>query len=193
MSFLQRNARFLIALGGFAFCGVALFFVFSSITQKRHSATCMDNLRKLSSNIGSYREDFKKFPDLILWTERITKNIPACPAAKFNPETKGNMPGYAYNTQLMIMQKPTGSTKYPATTIVVSEQFPGFMTGSSCAPINRPGFESAEKPCSRHDGGANFIFADGHVRWLKPEQVESFTSEFDTTNGNRPTFIVAWE
>jgi prepilin-type processing-associated H-X9-DG protein len=193
MSFLKRNARLLVVLGGFAFCGVALFFVFNSLLQKRHSATCMDNLRKLSSNIGSYRKDFKKFPDLILWTERITKNIPVCPAVKLDPETKGSLPGYSYNQQLMVMQKPIGGPKYPATTIVVSEQLPGFMTATSCEPIRQAGFESAEKPCSRHDGGANFIFADGHVCWLKPEQVESYTNEYDTTNGNRPTFIVAWE
>ena len=25
----------------------------------------------------------------------------------------------------------------------------------------------------RHDGGSNFLFADGHVKWLKPDQVSS--------------------
>lgn len=31
------------------------------------------------------------------------------------------------------------------------------------------------KPSFRHEGGANYAFADGHVKWLRPTQVKDFT------------------
>jgi prepilin-type processing-associated H-X9-DG protein len=43
------------------------------------------------------------------------------------------------------------------------------------------------KAASRHSGGCNYVFMDGHVKWYRPEQVkctdtECWWSEEDLTN-----------
>ncbi len=35
----------------------------------------------------------------------------------------------------------------------------------------------------RHNGGANYLFVDGHVKWYKPEQISA-----NANTGNRPAF-----
>jgi len=45
--------------------------------------------------------------------------------------------------------------------------------------------QSSDSPAKRHLGGANYAFADGHVKWLKPEQI---TQEMPPKNKDIYTF-----
>jgi prepilin-type processing-associated H-X9-DG protein/prepilin-type N-terminal cleavage/methylation domain-containing protein len=84
---------------------------------------------------------------------------------------------------------PVGAVKHPANTIVVIETIPRVdMAGSVPPMVSLVDREQSEKDCHgdcdknlksdglmdtmagsiRHNGGVNYLFFDGHVKWLTP-------------------------
>ena len=92
---------------------------------------------------------------------------------------------YFFNVNLSASRTPGGlplsELTAPSATVLVTETTGGFATQP--APLNDPNesesgmanrFLSVDGPAAnRHDGGRNFLLADGHVRWLRPASVST--------------------
>ena len=92
---------------------------------------------------------------------------------------------YFFNVNLSASQTPGGlplsALTAPSATVLVTETTGGFA--AQPARLNDPDegesgmanrFLSVDGPvANRHDGGRNFLLADGHVRWLRPSAVST--------------------
>ena len=75
---------------------------------------------------------------------------------------------------------PLSEIGSPAVTVLVAEATGGGVLSNPCR-LNNPNetdsvlanrFVSVDGPAAnRHEGGRNFLLADGHVRWLRPQTV----------------------
>ncbi|MCW3054244.1 MAG: hypothetical protein JWN14_3414 [Chthonomonadales bacterium] len=115
--------------------------------------------------------------------------------------------GYAYN-QLLSRHSRTKTSKeyfgqnesyvvYPSLTVSIFDARPGILAlrkpDTARIPDEMRGIwrtdiindiMSLAPGASRHHGGANYVFADGHAKWLQPEQISSL----DQSDGVRPGF-----
>jgi prepilin-type processing-associated H-X9-DG protein len=97
---------------------------------------------------------------------------------------KSSYTDFWFNTNLSAINK--SSIASPRRTIVSGDGRDG--TEITDATYNKSGLPpdwltDHSKPCWRHLGGANYAFGDGHVKWLKP-------NEITTTPGQANTFAV---
>jgi len=126
---------------------------FGSARKKAQQTSCMSNLKQISLGLLMYQQDYSgRFPPSGDWQGVVfpyirNQQIFTCPAA---PQEQG----YAYNHQLdgLLGNQVT----QPAMT------FLGWDAGAAPPGVTPP---SGTTP-NRHNGGDNFAFADGHVKWL---------------------------
>jgi prepilin-type processing-associated H-X9-DG protein len=77
---------------------------------------------------------------------------------------------YGWNASLM-HGRAAGSVWDHSSTILVAEAF-GYACVATYPSNPNPTAEHWQVDC-RHHGGANFLFFDGHVRWMQPEATET--------------------
>ena len=117
---------------------------------------CQSNLKQISLGIMQYIQDYdEKFPRARAWTDILqpyvkSRQIFTCPALP-----TGKIGGYAFNQNLS--QFDQARIEGMSTTISVYE------TSNLGQNVFGPGTGRAY----RHFGGANFAYADGHVKWTK--------------------------
>ena len=115
--------------------------------------------------------------------------------------------GYGYNASLQTLEivdkekqlsrsvgKHESLVKYPSVTVVAGDMRVGVVAGfvpdteNPIFPLFLPELNqddtlSGQHPgATRHSGGANYVFADGHAKWFSPE---AFKGAFD---GKHPSF-----
>lgn len=128
-----------------------------------------------------------------------TDTFPHCPVAS-QPNIVGtngrkmDICGYAYNTFLnnQVHNKTTDTfvggldvlLVYPSSTITLLDARAGMLTmnqpdtghtkthGIWLASIPRSEILAQPEGAKRHYEGANYAFADNHVKWLRPEQIK---------------------
>jgi prepilin-type processing-associated H-X9-DG protein len=167
-----------------------VYFAISSLSAKSSQTSCLSNMRKMYQIVQAMHQDSHgSWPSLVEW-EPMTQGKFRCSSAPMPAETDKRYTGYAINNLLSGSRGIKGDVPYPGVTVIVSEQPLGVESASSCVKNTQPGYEYMETPCTRHQGKGNFLFADGHVRILAPEQVEGEVTEFDKATGNRYSFLV---
>ena len=115
-----------------------------------------------------------------------------CPTDPRTPQTTGgvtfNPLTYFANINLSAGADPAGlpqsALTAPSATVLLAEATGGGLAVSA-APLSDPDeslstfanqFVSVSAPgANRHEGGRDFLLADGHVRWLRPEAVSTGT------------------
>ncbi|MDQ3812628.1 MAG: DUF1559 domain-containing protein, partial [Armatimonadota bacterium] len=155
--------------------------------------SCQSNLQQIVFGIRQYTADYDgKFPLISVsnaperysppygWADAVmayTKSsaIYQCPSEPFTPALTSNMSGFSdywYNGNLSGLRKK--AVAYPQSTLLLGE---GSMdVDVADARYSKTSLPAAwltdrTKPPWRHLGGANYLFTDGHVKWLKPNQV----------------------
>jgi prepilin-type processing-associated H-X9-DG protein len=180
-----------------------LIFITTNILNKRNEGTCFSNLNKLNQAIGLYMQDYDNcYPVISAWENYLPKKYASiqCPGAsrKVTEIKKTGFYGYAINESFLGYMASDGLTfrtmkkdkiPFPANTIFVYESAAGILKGSSLIsfPEINPDELSYEKAWLRHRGGSNILFADGHVRWYKKEDIHD-TNDYDGNDGIKPTF-----
>jgi len=93
------------------------------------------------------------------------------------PSIGGSSNGYGWNLNYMGGRSgiPIANIKMPAETIWIADANAGYIPAPNCAtaswgssvttPLCSP--NAPQRILERHNGGANFVWADGHVKWMK--------------------------
>lgn len=183
-------------------CVLGFWLLFTTFRRQQavvHRSSCVDNLRGIGIALNQYALDNDEFyPSTAVWNDAplTLPGIRGCPAAAplaRLPRLKADgVPGYAFNR--ILGERKRAEVVYPATTVIVCEQAAGIALTRAVDPY--AGFplypKGMEKGWLRHDGGANYLFCDGHVKWFAPEAVHSDTANdvLDLNDGKSPTFVL---
>lgn len=121
-------------------------------------------------------------------------------------QVRGYITGYAYNAtintynyvhrivdgRIITERNPTTDKDiiYPATTVNFFDA--ALDSPLAAAPDPNEGITpypyDAERGWERHNGGANYLFCDGHVRWLHADQV--LHGNPNINDGTKPSFAL---
>ncbi|HEX8464976.1 MAG TPA: H-X9-DG-CTERM domain-containing protein [Abditibacterium sp.] len=126
-------------------------------------AICQTNLKQIALGIAQYTQDYdEKYPLAKPWTDVVkpyvkTEAIFTCPAL-----SKGQKYGYAYNSKLSNkMEQQVAQTNQTVSLYETSV-------------LKRNAYGVGENRAFRHQNGANYAFADGHVKWFPKTATPSF-------------------
>jgi prepilin-type processing-associated H-X9-DG protein len=140
-----------------AVVAIILFPVFARAREKSRQASCLSNLKQIGLAVQMYAQDYDDvYPAAYNWADGLTPYIKyngvfICPVARDRRQ-----PSYAYNVSL---------DRQPTQTIAQAVKAP--LAFDSRSGLNMSGGPELVEP--RHDGGANFAFADGHAKWWRKE------------------------
>ena len=152
-----------------------------------YRSTCQSNLKQIDLVIHMYSQDYdQKLPPAIIgnksvgWAEALSPytesmRIFQCPSVKNDWQRNPNLPGF---TDYWMNWNLSGTNQTELNNlqqIILSGDGDGDSPEStaSYSIIQVPASwkTSTYSPAKRHLDGANYAFVDGHVKWLKPEQV----------------------
>ncbi len=186
-----------------------LFPVLSNSRKSSYKANCQSNLHTVGQTVRLYVDDYDgSWPDSEVWMtwNRADTSFPksargalprlmGCPSVtvpedrKDYIEGRGDIAGYASNG--MIGGRTDGKFIYPATTVTFLDTALDVLSTFGPDPYMDtpwgPYPYNVEKGFERHNGGANYLFYDGHVKWLRKEQVSPSNVSND---GTKPSFAL---
>ena len=170
----------LVVIAIIAILAAILFPVFARAREKARQASCQSNEKELGIAFHMYAQDYDErmatsTPGATRWHMQIypyikNEQLFACPSESdmvFNATTNPYGGGYAYNWA-GLTGKSLAQIEYVAETICVGDQkSPGDYR------LKYPGGATGIELSDRHNDGANILFVDGHVKWMKPNVVYS--------------------
>jgi prepilin-type N-terminal cleavage/methylation domain-containing protein/prepilin-type processing-associated H-X9-DG protein len=199
-----------------AILSAIIFSALSSSRRKGQITVCVSNMHQLNQSLQMYISDYDDtYPDTdqwILWSKLHNKLFPLCPSVDQNQLKKfrnGNfvitydgVPGYAINNGLcsLLVRAKIGEppitrrvklsdVAYPSMTVTICEQ--GIHDSNSAGPdpyaFVTPYPYGIKEEWKRHNGGANYAFVDGHVKWYRPEQISAGLCP-PGADGKQPSF-----
>jgi len=174
----------LVVIAIIALLAAILFPVFSRARENARSKNCMSNERQIAMSLVQYKQDNdRRFPPLNDagvdgWAANIKLNsnqVFQCPS-EGSDDTAG-FTDYWLNADLLGMHDVR--MRYPSNTILIGDGdagSPGNVLGADADATSTPpiqAWEASGDYATRHLGGANYAFADGHVKWLNPDSIDT--------------------
>jgi prepilin-type processing-associated H-X9-DG protein len=189
----------LVVIAIIAILAAILFPVFAQAREKARSTACLNNCKQIGTGLAMYLQDYDgMYPfswfgeygfDVALHPYIKNTGVWACPSNKLPPQTwpgyvKAGLGGlvrsYAMNGGVSTDQLRTpiseSSITNPADTIMMLE------TTDTYKGTRGPDHETYIKtrndvcyhvPFKIHQGGSNYVFCDGHAKWLRVESTWS--------------------
>ena len=188
----------LVVIAIIAILAAILFPVFARARENARRASCMSNEKQIGLGLLQYTQDYdEKYPLVVtinywsgtLWQTAIQPYVKStqllqcpsnqlAPVAGYPPFTYvGNMASDNYGDDTLqkgLFAKPNGvpvalsDISSPATTIAVTES--GWDQQISSIAIDYAPFGGGVQLFAGHLGTSNYLFADGHVKSLRPSQ-----------------------
>ena len=155
-------------------------------------SSCQSNLKQIGLGFLQYAQDYddEKFPPIAnaragYWAGSLQPYIKSwqifqCPS---DPNHKPKTTDYYYNARLA--QTESGKITSPAFTILAGEGTGDQLPFYHLSQLPDAWRTSENSPTTRHFDVANYLFADGHVKWMKPEKIT-----LDKPTLGHPTFLV---
>jgi len=184
----------LVVIAIIAILAGMLFPVFARAREKGRTVTCLSNMRQQGLAFQMYMMDYDaRYVPAYQWKSRIDpymkcRELWKCPS---RPELPWYY-GHGYNCGLMSFEVASGS---PAAGFAgkaeAQIESPVYKILSlewdkcNAAPPNgvkastRGGVMHSWAVCRIHNGGSNVLFADGHAKWMRPEQYHSNTDHIE--------------
>jgi len=199
----------LVVIGIIALLAAILFPILSRAREKARTTNCANNEHQIALAVMQYTQDHdRRFPPVRAadpdgWTVAIKisdGSIFQCPSEGTSP--KDGFSDYWFNSELMWTRwsvdhiTPSLSdvrVRYPANTILLGDGDAGgtdYNLGAAYDGSTDPtitGWSCAPGYATRHSGGANYAFVDGHVKWLNPASVNTT----DVAAGDNFAFRIA--
>ncbi|MCS7265622.1 MAG: DUF1559 domain-containing protein [Armatimonadetes bacterium] len=184
----------LVVVAIIAILAAILFPVFTKAREKARATVCISNMRQQGLAMLQYVQDYDGFyTPLPLWKSRIdlymvNRDLWKCPSRPHLPWFYGHGINLGCLHGSMIVKGISGQTigaheaeiTQPAQKIAIVE-WDRCNAGAPCGPpgLFHGGATCYWSVCRIHLDGSNLLFADGHVKWYKPEQYHSNTERED--------------
>lgn len=145
-----------------------LFPMFSRARENARCSSCQSNLKRIQVALGQYVADNNGVLPAGTWNDVLRPYIKEddvfrCPSKKVT----GGTSDYFFNARFLKEQLNTLSS--PQTLILIGDG----DGGSALAQLPPAWLKDESSSAWRHMNGANYGFADGHIKWLKPSRVTS--------------------
>lgn len=216
----------LVVIAIIAILAAILFPVFSKARANARRTVCQSNLKQIGLSFVQYMQDYdSRFPldaqgmTTLGWAYEIqpytkSEQILQCPDEDSDPiggttlEARAaalTFSDYFYNINIGYTSTThpspwkEGVAAYPTSTVLLGD---GNGSGKGSDSTNNADHINIGSPsATRHLEGANYVFVDGHVKWVKPENVLSGVpgtcgggttapSPDDRPNGSNNTFCL---
>ena len=179
-----------------AIFGILAAILFPVFTRPSHHggriSSCRSNLKQIGLTFIQYAQDYdEKSPPIAnaragYWAGSLQPYVKSwqifqCPSDASGAALKTT--DYYYNARLaqLTIEKITA----PSLTILAGEGTGNQLPLYHLRQLPDAWRENENSPATRHGDVANYLFADGHTKWLEPEQIT-----LDKPSENRPTFLV---
>jgi prepilin-type N-terminal cleavage/methylation domain-containing protein/prepilin-type processing-associated H-X9-DG protein len=184
----------LVVIAIIAILAAILFPVFARAREKARQTACLSNVKQLALGCHMYAQDYdERFPCVQhryghsptrFWFQVIqpyvmNEQVVVCPSEP------GTTPGYGWNYphagyrldlghQLFL-----GDIQYPSEMMLFGDSNPGsYRYYLYCGPHWPGGIRDDTNVVSeRHNGGANFGYADGHGKWVRTSSILSTSAD----------------
>jgi len=165
-----------VILGGLA----AIFIpVFNRAPHDARRRACQSNLKQITLGFKQYLQDSdEKFPPVDVarsgnWAGSLQPYLKSwrlfqCPVASYSKEKATD---YFYNARVAQTKEKTFA--FPAQTILLGDGRADSQTNYALSELPLNWRSDENSPVWRHLDGANYAFADGHVKWLKPQKIKA--------------------
>ena len=175
-AFTRVQALLLLATLGLVAVIIAPAFRHQNPGQVRRSP-CQANLKQISLGIKQYLQDNdEKFPRVSLqgrgWMELNQPYLKSNEIFQCPNDTEGYVDGttdYFYNTRISNVSE--AAMEYITNTIMLGDGFSNAQPDSHLSQLPSSWLLDEKSPAHRHLEGANYAFADGHVKWMKPANI----------------------
>lgn len=189
----------LVVIAIIAILAAILFPVFARAKAKAQSTQCLSNMKQQGLAFMMYVSDWdSRYPQAHYWKSRLdqylgSRELWKCPA---RPELPWYY-GHGYNIGCPqpncdpavegFPEKIDTSVKRPSKKILAVE-WDRCLSGPPVGPLGlfRGDTLCYWAVCRVHNGGSNIIFADGHAKWMRPEQYHSTTQRANDAGNPEP-------
>ncbi len=155
-------AVLLIGMFVISMVAAVVFPVFSRAREKAGQTSCMANLKQLQLGTLMYMQDYHEvMPSAANWCDATMPYIKNS-AVFVCPEASGAAGTYAMNDA--VSGQKLSAFASPAQTVCLFDSTTGWNMHGGPSLI-----------ADRHNGGANFAFVDGHVKWVASGSASSYT------------------
>jgi prepilin-type N-terminal cleavage/methylation domain-containing protein/prepilin-type processing-associated H-X9-DG protein len=212
----------LVVIAIIAILAAILFPVFARARENARRSSCQQNIRQIGLAIKQYLSDYdESFPQVSVlangsdttltpwgWADACQPYVRntqlfQCPSDSAQPGpaaftgSDANYTDYFYNSNLAGQNE--SALQYIASTVMLGDGLPGNATraadgngGNDIAIIEEAGGSTTVGAATRHLDGANYAFADGHVKWLKGSDANTTPAIRATASGaTAPTFSIS--
>jgi prepilin-type processing-associated H-X9-DG protein/prepilin-type N-terminal cleavage/methylation domain-containing protein len=186
----------LVVLGVLLLLAALLFPAFGRVREDGKRKVCLSNMRQIGLTLTQYAQDNdRRYPPAppsdddgsLGWALTIANRVKndaifQCPSEP-HPSPDDGFTDYWINGALL--GKSDVRLRFPTSVINLGDGTAGDGVYYTLGPTASPPYWEAWNPnadyTTRHLGGANYCFADGHVKWLQSGQIKP-TADPDGAN-----------
>jgi prepilin-type processing-associated H-X9-DG protein len=160
--------------------------------------SCQSQMRELGLAFQMYAQDYDgRWPprktNRHSWGELIqaSTDAPDRPGLFQCPSTsRGAHPSSDYWYNARLAKAPTKTVQFAARTIAMGEGWDNAARDTALSDLPASWLTNPNAPLWRHRKGANYAFADGHVKWYRATSAAKWQRTRTVSRPDAPTFAI---
>ena len=185
-----------------AILAAMLMPVYANARKKARQVRCAGSLHQIGSAIALYQADYDGgWPTAAAapWGFAIEPYVRTdylklgCTMTRRGSESISHVPGYAMNSRIFFHAASDPEMQFPSKTVAFCDApWQISLTASPDPWMAEPRpIPAPESAWVRHQGGANYLFCDQHIKWYRPHSV--LPAWIHNQGQDQPTFAVNWK